>query len=111
MPVRATAAYRGVKWDDVGLALGAGIRVGALWVPTDPAMRLVVNYRGPRDTIPTYSFVDLINGQIPASALSGRIVVIGASFIGIADSSPEPFDNSLIPAPSGWPTSSINARG
>src|SRR5262249_53988163 len=60
MPTRAAAAFLGVPWNNVGLALGAGVRCGNRVVPTDAAMRLVVNYRGRRGTIPTYSFVDLL---------------------------------------------------
>jgi adenylate cyclase len=97
LPVRAAASYLGVKWSDVGLALGAGIRIGRRIVPTDPAMRLVIDYRGPRGTIPTYSFVDLVRGQLPAEKLAGRIVLIGASFIGDADTNPAPFNNTPMP--------------
>jgi len=95
--VRAVAAYRGIPWSEVGLALGDGVHLGDRLIPTDPAMRLVVNYRGPRGTIPTYSFVDLIEGRIPAKTFAGRIVLIGASFIGIPDTSAAPFDNTPVP--------------
>jgi adenylate cyclase len=97
LPVRAAAAYLGVPWDAVGLALGAGVRIGGLFVPTDAAMRLLVNYRGPRGTIPTYSFVDLLQNRVPEGRLAGRVVLIGASFIGIADTNPAPFDNTPMP--------------
>ena len=97
LPVRAVAAYLGVPWDKVGLALGAGVHIGKIDAPTDPAMRLLVNYRGPRGTIPTYSFADLIDGKIAADKLAGRIVLIGASFIGDADSDPAPFNNTPMP--------------
>jgi adenylate cyclase len=97
LPVRAAAAYLGVPWRDVGLILGGGVRIGPMTVPTDPAMRLVVNYRGPRGTIPTYSFVDLLDGQIAADRLAGRIVLLGASLIGIADTNPAPFDSTPVP--------------
>jgi len=97
MPVRAAASYLGVPWGEVGLALGAGVRIGPLGIPTDRVMRLVINYRGPRGTIPTYSFLDLIDGRIPADKLAGRIVLIGASFIGDADTNPAPFDNTPVP--------------
>jgi len=97
LPVRAVAAYYGVPWGSVGLSLGAGVRIGGLRVPTDPAMRLVVNYRGPRGTIPTYSFVDLINGRILPEQLAGRVVVVGASVLGLADTNPAPFNNTPLP--------------
>jgi adenylate cyclase len=97
LAVRAAAFYLDVKWNDVGLVLGSGLRIGQLNVPTDQAMRLVVNYRGPRGTIPTYSFVDLLNGQIPAEKLADRIVLIGASYTGDSDANPAPFDNTPMP--------------
>ena len=31
LPVRVAAAYRGVPWGDVGLALGDGVRIGERW--------------------------------------------------------------------------------
>jgi adenylate cyclase len=97
LPVRAAAAYLGLPWGEVGLALGDGVQLGDRRVPTDPAMRLVVNYRGPRGTIPTYSFVDLVEDRIPADRLNGRIVLVGASLIGIPDSHPAPFDSTPMP--------------
>jgi adenylate cyclase len=97
LAIRAAGAYLGVPWKEVGLALGDGMRIGDRFVPTDPAMRLVVNYRGPRGTIPTYSFLDLVEGRIPPESLRDRIVLVGASFIGIPDTNPAPFDNTPVP--------------
>ena len=97
MPVRVAATYLRVPWAEVGLALGNGVSIGDLSIATDPAMRLPVNYRGPRGTFPTYSFMDLVQGAVPDEALKGRIVLIGASFIGLADSYAGPFGNTPIP--------------
>jgi len=97
LAVRAAALYLGIPWDKVGLALGDGVRIGDRSIPTDAAMRLVINYRGPRGTIPTYSFADLVEGRLDADRFKGRIVLIGASFIGIADSYPGPFGQTPIP--------------
>lgn len=97
LPVRVAAAYRGVAWDAVGLALGDGVRIGDALVPTDPAMRLLINYRGPRGTIPTYSFADLVEGKLDPGLFKDRIVLIGASFTGISDAYPGPFGNTPVP--------------
>ena len=97
LPIRIAAAYLGLPWSEVGLALGDGVQLGDRRVLTDPAMRLVINYRGPRGTIPTYSFADLVEGRLAADLFKGRIVLIGASFIGIADSYLAPFGNTPIP--------------
>ena len=97
MAVRAVAAYLGVPWPEVGLALGKGVRIGETFVPTDPAMRLLINYRGPRGTFPTFSFLDLVEGRIPAPALRGRAVLIGATFLGSSDAFASPFGVTPLP--------------
>ncbi|MGC2413963.1 MAG: adenylate/guanylate cyclase domain-containing protein [Stellaceae bacterium] len=97
LAVRVAAAYLGLPWSGVGLALGDGVQLGDKSIPTDPAMRVVINYRGPRGTIPTYSFADLVEGRLAPDLFKGRIVLIGASFIGIADSYPGPFGSTPIP--------------
>ena len=38
-----------------------------------------IDYAGPRGTIPTYHFSDLVEGRVDPDRLRGRIVVIGAS--------------------------------
>jgi adenylate cyclase len=91
--VRTVSAFLGVQWSDVSLIPDRGVRIGNKLVPTDPEMRLLINYRGPPQTFPSYSFVDLVEGRIPAEALRGRIALIGASFVGARDSSPSPFEN------------------
>jgi len=96
LPVRAAAAYLDVPWSQVSVALGAGVTLGRLEIPTDRAMRLLVNYRGPRGTYPTFSLADLIRGQVPAEAVRGRIVLIGASFLGNSDSNASPFGSTQL---------------
>ena len=97
LPVRVAAAYAGVPWSQVAIALGAGVRIGSLEVATDRAMRLPINYRGPRGTFPTFSFADLMAGGVPDQALRGRIVLIGASFTGNSDSNASPFGSTELP--------------
>ena len=97
LSIRAAAAYLGVAWPQVALVLGAGVQIGELMVPTDEAMRLLIDYRGPRDTFPTFSFADLVAGRVPPDQLAGRIVLIGASFVGSGDSFAQPFGNTPMP--------------
>jgi len=97
LSIRAAAAYLGVAWPQVAVALGTGLRIGHLTVPTDPAMRLLINYRGPRDTFPSFSFADFLAGRVIADKLAGRIVLIGASFAGSGDSFAQPFGHTPMP--------------
>jgi adenylate cyclase len=97
LSIRATAAYLGVAWPEVAVALGTGVRIGDLRVPTDRAMRLLINYRGPGGTFPSFSFADLLAGRLTADQLAGRIVLIGASFTGSSDSFTQPYGNTPMP--------------
>jgi adenylate cyclase len=97
LPVRAAASYLGVPWSDVGLALGEGARIGNALAPADAAMRLLINYRGPRGTVPTYSFADFLEEKLDPALFKDRIVLIGASFTGIADAYPGPFGSTPLP--------------
>jgi len=97
LSIRAAADYLGVAWPQVALALGAGVRIGDLMVPTDRAMRLLINCRGPPRTFPSFSFADLLAGRVAPENLSDRIVLIGASFVGSADSYAQPFSNTPMP--------------
>jgi adenylate cyclase len=97
LPVRAAASYLGVPWSDVGLAPGSGVSFGATRIPTDRAMRYLINYRGPRGSFVTHSFVDLVEGHVPDSAFSGRIVLVGGSFVGNPDTHASPFGNTPLP--------------
>ena len=47
----------------------AGFRDGGAWI----------DYAGPPGTVATHSFVDVLDGKVPASAFRGKVVVVGAT--------------------------------
>ncbi|NIR60084.1 MAG: adenylate/guanylate cyclase domain-containing protein [Gammaproteobacteria bacterium] len=95
LAVQAARMYLGYAPEEVRLELGRGLRLGALDVPTDEAMRTVVSYYGPDGTFPAHSFTDLVHGRVSPDALRGRIVLIGAKAPGISDRFPSPFSATL----------------
>jgi len=68
------------------------IRLGDLSIPTNEEGKMLVNYRGPQKTFPHYSATDVIHGRVPAEAFKGKIVLVGATAIGIYDIRVTPFD-------------------
>ena len=44
-----------------------------------------IDYRGPPGTIPSYSFVDVLRGDVPAGAFRGKTVVVGATAPSLKD--------------------------
>lgn len=60
-------------------------------IPTDESGQFLVNFYGPSGTFNTYSAADVLSGKVPVEALEGKIVLVGATEIGIADLRPTPF--------------------
>ena len=77
-----------------------------------------IDYRGPPGTIPSYSFVDVLRGKVPAGAFRGKTVVVGASAPSLKDvhvtpasgghemSGPEVQANAIWTVENGFPLSS-----
>lgn len=71
------------------------IQIGSRTLPVDERGRLLINYRGPHKTFPHYSFSDVLNGEAPADAFKDRIVLVGATAIGIYDMRVTPFSGTF----------------
>ena len=71
------------------------IRLGPIAIPTDEGGKVLVNYRGPPETFPHYPAVDVLDGTVGAEELRDKIILIGATEVGIADLRPTPFSVSF----------------
>jgi adenylate cyclase len=69
------------------------MRLGKLSIPTNEDGRVLINYRGPQKTFPHYSATDVIHGRVPPKAFQGKIVLVGATAIGIYDMRVTPFEH------------------
>jgi response regulator RpfG family c-di-GMP phosphodiesterase len=66
-----------------------------------------IDFRGPGETIPTYSFSDLVGGRVEPGALRGKIVVIGVSAptvhdLHVTSASPHPMSGPEVQANAIW---------
>lgn len=80
-PLAITLSQLGVK----------EIRLGRLPVPVDRFGRMLINYLGPAGKVPTYSAAAVMNGTLPAGTLKDKIVIVGATAVGIYDLRVTPF--------------------
>ena len=60
-------------------------------IPLDEQGRITLNYYGPPRTFPYVSFIDVVNGTVPADQIAGKIVIVGSTTTGIFDHYPSPF--------------------
>jgi adenylate cyclase len=64
-------------------------------VPVDRYGRLLINYLGPAGLIPTYSAAAVMDGSLPAEVLKDKIVLVGATAVGIYDLRVTPFSGTF----------------
>lgn len=67
------------------------VRLGETSIPVNEEGRLLINYCGPPKTFPHYSITDVLHGRIPQEVFRDKIVLIGATAIGIYDMRVTPF--------------------
>ncbi|MDI6777474.1 MAG: CHASE2 domain-containing protein [Syntrophales bacterium] len=68
-----------------------GVKIDRLEIPTDETGRMLINYLGPAKTFPHYSVSDIIGGRLSPDHFRGKIVIVGATAIGIYDLRVTPF--------------------
>jgi len=67
------------------------IRLGRELIPVDRYGRFFINYLGPPGSFPTYAAKDVVNGELPPGALKDKIVLVGATAVGVYDMRVTPF--------------------
>jgi adenylate cyclase len=70
-----------------------GVRAGGLTIPTGDVHLLDVNF-APTEDFLTLSAADVLDGEIADGALRGKIVLIGATALGLGDLVPTPLDKA-----------------
>lgn len=102
MEVQTLRLYFGLKTEQITVEyLPDGIdsiKFGdKLLVRPDWLGRVLVNYRGPRETYPYYSIADVVQKKFKPGTFRDKIVIVGASATGIADLRTPPYGNITYP--------------
>jgi len=72
------------------------IQFGDIRIPTDELGRIMINYRGDAKTFTHIPVTDILNDRVPKSTLEGKVVIVGATAVGIYDMRVTPF-SSVFP--------------
>jgi adenylate cyclase len=75
-----------------------GVQIGDRFIPTDETGQMLINYRGPAKTFPHYSISDILLDNLPKGTFLNKIVIVGATAIGIGDLRSTPFGH-VFPGP------------
>jgi adenylate cyclase len=96
LEVQTLRLYLGLKSEQVTVNYGpagvASLQFGdKLTVKPDWLGRVLINYRGPRETYPYYSLADVVNHKCKPGTFRDKIVLVGASATGIGDLRTPPY--------------------
>ncbi|MDP2855235.1 MAG: adenylate/guanylate cyclase domain-containing protein [Smithellaceae bacterium] len=70
------------------------IGIGDILIPTNESGQLLINYRGPPRTFPHYSVADILKSSLPPETFTNKIVLVGATAVGIYDLRVTPFSST-----------------
>jgi adenylate cyclase len=94
--LQASAIYLGIPHEKIILRATEGVQLGEKRkIPTDKYGRNLINYYGSWQTFKHFSISDILEGQIKPGDFQGKIVLIGATAVGIYDLRVTPFSAAM----------------
>ncbi|MEW6296504.1 MAG: CHASE2 domain-containing protein [Thermodesulfobacteriota bacterium] len=75
----------------VGRYGAEGIQIADQLIPTDEIGQVLINYLGPAKTFPHFSISDILRGKLARGTFTDKIVLVGATAMGIYDPRNTPF--------------------
>ena len=94
--LQAARLYLDLPPEAMVLDVARGVQLGETFIPGDFRNRMLINYYGPENTFPQVSIIDLVEGKVDPSVFKNKIVLFGATAIGI-------YDIRVTPASPGMP--------
>jgi serine/threonine-protein kinase len=101
MALLGAAKSLNLSASDIRLNAGQSVQIGKLRVKTDESALMMPQFYKGKDGRPAFavdSFYDVLTGKIPASKYSDKIVIIGATAVGVGVQFPVPGNSALSPA-------------
>lgn len=90
--LQGAASLLGVPKDKVVINVSEGVQLGGKRnIPTDKRGRILINYYGGDKTFKHISIADIMDGTAPVNLLRGKIVLVGATAVGLYDLRVTPF--------------------
>lgn len=100
LSLQVVARYLNLQPKDIEARLGEGVRLGKLNIATDSALQMQTFFYSDSDGRPAFpvdSFYDVYTGKIPADKYRGKIVLIGATAVGVGANQVTPVSPAMAP--------------
>ncbi|MFH1025874.1 MAG: adenylate/guanylate cyclase domain-containing protein, partial [Nitrospirota bacterium] len=92
LDLQTAAVYLAVPHEKISVHAADGIQVGSKrYIPTDKYGRSLIYYYGSSETFKHFSIADVMENKLKPGFLQGKIVLIGATALGIYDLRVTPF--------------------
>lgn len=95
LPLVLAGKALGLGRGDIALRVGRELRLGDRRLAVDGRNAIELNHYGPRGTVATYSLLDVLEGKVGRRELADKVVLIGASAIGVGDTFATPFSRDV----------------
>lgn len=89
-PLTVAANFVGATKEDIWISPDGEMFLKDQLLPANLNMQMLINYYGPQKTFAHYSFYDVLNDKIAQRAFKDKIVLIGLTGIGVADTEATP---------------------
>lgn len=90
-----------LDYEDILVKLGEGVRIGKLDIKTDESLQMYTYFYNDKENgqsaFQLDSFYDVISGKIPRDKYKDKIVLVGATAIGVGTSQVTPIKGSMTP--------------
>ncbi len=93
--LQAVRLFRRLGTQSLALDGRKSVQLGDSDIPIDGNGRMLINYRGPEGIFPRYSISDILERKTAPGTFKDKIVMIGATAIGIYDLRVTPFSNNM----------------
>jgi adenylate cyclase len=101
LDIATVLAYMNQPLEKVAVVFGESglvrVDLGSVRVPTDPEGMVRIDFHGASKTYPTYSLADVVQHRLSLELFRDRIVLVGPTATGIADTRPTPFEKASFP--------------
>jgi adenylate cyclase len=96
LDLQTAAVYLAIPHEKLVVHAAQGVQLGSKrFVPTDKYGRTLIYYYGPPNTFKHFSVADVIEDRVPTEFLNEKIVLVGATALGIYDLRVTPFSGVM----------------